>query len=684
MRITALALKASPRWPGLRTESLAPGLNVFHGPTGSGKTVLADLISHALFGKRLLETLPNTADGELIVEGLGRGYRLRRLFDAAAQSRLTIAALDGSAVERGKVRQFLGGLTPALAAPVFLPCLRDGSVELLLSEDCLRQLLCVGETNGQHATVSLKAELVDRRDALARELEMHIAGQRIESRTLDERWRQLDSLVREAELNVGDRRERLRAVDADLTEVETRLRYLELEATLGQQSPDSESADWELQVIELDERIAQWRVMMSKLGQREAEVRNRLAQVRPDDESSAVTLADQRAWLAVARRWTADLQGEVARLARATESQSCVCRDAHPRLQPIVETIVGQLNTLGSIVEQQQLAAHAAELSEEADDLARSQAELQRQVEHLLERRQTALRGTKLSRRPLAANKASGKHDDRWRDLQQLDQRRWQLQKEHAELVDELAVLEPRLRNLRSERDSVDRQRAGLLSAQSIDALRGQLAAVQRQLECASHTSQEHGTAAWDLVLSEASDFLAQLTDGGLVGIQLSHQGLVPQVVNRAGQSVALTSLTAVERRQIHVSASLAMASFCGRRGVRMPLVLDEPFAGLDAARAAALAAVLDELGRRGQQVFVFTGDPTAIERFTSLGVAAWSMRHLQRVAEADETLIDRPAAGRVSKALTPANGQKPRQSRSGAAAANGRRRKPKRKRTGQ
>lgn len=684
MRISALALKASRRWPGLHTESLAPGLNVFHGPTGSGKTILADLISHTLFGKRLHEMLPNMADGELVVESLGHGYRLRRNFDLAGQSRLTVAALDGSVVDRGTVRQFLGGLTPALAAPVFLPSLPEGSVESLLSEDYLRQLLPAGETHGEPGTVSRKTELVDRRDALARDLEMHIASQRIESRTLDERWRQLDSLVREAELTVGDRRERLRAVLAAMAEVDTRLRYLELEATLGQQSSDAESADWERQIIELDERIAQWRLMMSKLGQREAEVRNRLAQVRPDDESAAVTLADQRAWLTVARRWTADLQGEVARLARATESQTCVCRDAHPRLQPIVETIVDQLGTLESIVEQQQLAAHAAELSEEADDLARSQAELQRQVEHLLERRQTALRGTKFGRRPHALHNASGQHDDRWRDLQHLDQRRWQLQKEHAELVDELAAVEPRLRELQAERDAVDRERAGLLSAQSIDTLRSQLAAVQRQLECASHTSCGHGPAGCDFVLAGASDLLAQLTDGGLVGIQLPGEGHAAHVVNRAGQSVALTSLSVAERRQIHLSVCLALASVCQQRGVRLPLVLDEPFAQLDAAGAAALAAVLDDLGRRGQQVLVFTGDLTAIERFTSLGVSSWSMRHLQLAAEADETLIDRPARNQVNKTLASPNGQKTRPPRSGSAStANGRRRKTKRKRAG-
>jgi DNA repair exonuclease SbcCD ATPase subunit len=114
MRITALRLDASKSWPGLHCDLLAPGLNVFHGPVDSGKTTLADLVAHALFGKRLPDARgaePTRAvAGELIVESGGRGFRLRRSFDAEGRVRLSVAALDGAAVDRHTVRQFLGGL----------------------------------------------------------------------------------------------------------------------------------------------------------------------------------------------------------------------------------------------------------------------------------------------------------------------------------------------------------------------------------------------------------------------------------------------------------------------------------------------------------------------------------------------------------------------------------------------
>ena len=59
-------------------------------------------------------------EGELVVESRGRKYRLRRYQDNAAADRLTVAALDGSAVDQDTVRQLVAGLSPSLLAPLFV------------------------------------------------------------------------------------------------------------------------------------------------------------------------------------------------------------------------------------------------------------------------------------------------------------------------------------------------------------------------------------------------------------------------------------------------------------------------------------------------------------------------------------------------------------------------------------
>ena len=79
-------------------------------------------------------------------------------------------------------------------------------------------------------------------------------------------------------------------------------------------------------------------------------------------------------------------------------------------------------------------------------------------------------------------------------------------------------------------------------------------------------------------------------------------------------------SLSPSERDQVYLSLCLALLVAIARRGAAFPLLLDEPFTRLDAQATAALAAVLDDLGRQGQQIVVFTGQREAADRMASLG----------------------------------------------------------------
>jgi recombinational DNA repair ATPase RecF len=129
MRIAALALHANDGWPELGTDALAPGLNVFHGPAASGKTTVADLVTHVLYGRRFVA--PPSAEsfaapqGEVIVEDRDRQFRLRRSHDETAGERLTVAALDRVAVDQDTVRQLVACLSPSLLRPLFAVSFRE-------------------------------------------------------------------------------------------------------------------------------------------------------------------------------------------------------------------------------------------------------------------------------------------------------------------------------------------------------------------------------------------------------------------------------------------------------------------------------------------------------------------------------------------------------------------------------
>jgi DNA repair exonuclease SbcCD ATPase subunit len=387
------------------------GLNVVYGPTGSGKTTVADFLAHALYGQPP-SAGPHAAgrvvpDGEALVESGDARYRLRRSQSGAAGVRLTVSSLDGSAVDHDTVRRMLGGLSPFLLRRLCAISFREPpQIEWLLSAQFAREFQAVGvgsPTEGNRRTT----ELLARRDTLAKELETRLAGEGRASRDLDARRRELDRLIGEAEREAAVVEQRFRSVEAALTETDTRLRYRRLEMNVDRNWQGAAPGDWEGQLAELDTQVARWRTALAELAGREATVQARLAQVQPSVGAAAATVIDERAWLAVARQLAADLSGEVARLARASASEQCVCRDAHPRLRPIVETFQRQLDVLGTLVEERRQELAAAELEAEVGHLARSQAELGRQLEYLLDRRQSVARGTQPSRRPISREATS-------------------------------------------------------------------------------------------------------------------------------------------------------------------------------------------------------------------------------------------------------------------------------------
>src|SRR5215211_1125248 len=98
MRIAAITAHDEDRRYTVTLQSIRGPLTAVYGPAHSGKSAVADLIGHALFGKFKVAAPRHTAaHGELIVEDRGIRYRVRSAQNASGQTRLTIAAVDGSA-----------------------------------------------------------------------------------------------------------------------------------------------------------------------------------------------------------------------------------------------------------------------------------------------------------------------------------------------------------------------------------------------------------------------------------------------------------------------------------------------------------------------------------------------------------------------------------------------------------
>jgi hypothetical protein len=111
----------------------------------------------------------------------------------------------------------------------------------------------------------------------------------------------------------------------------------------------------------------------------------------------------------------------------------------------------------------------------------------------------------------------------------------------------------------------------------------------------------------------------------------------------------------------VYLSFCLAMLSAASRQGVWLPLVLDEPFARLEARSLAALAMVLESFSRRGHQVLVFTRQKEAAERLIAVGADVREMIGLRRTAtETAPAVVSTSIPRRIVPASSPKlrNGQ--------------------------
>ncbi len=631
MRISAITARDTSRGYAIKLADIRAPLTAVYGVAHSGKSAVASLVGHTLFGKhRVVAPGSLAADGELIVGDREARYRVRGSHDAAGHTRLTVAALDGAPIDHHTVRKLVGNLPAAVLTPLCAVSFHEPpDINKLLSQRFAVEFQRLASGDGGAPGTRRTSELAAHRDLLAQELETRIAAERRASKDLEARWRELDRLVREEQQHAAAAEQKLKAVENSLAETDARLRYRRIELNVELRWHTTEDVE---QPAGLDADIARCRQILAELSERESSARAQLAQTQTGRANSAAALGDQQRWLAVSRQLSADLTGEVARLARAGTSQACVCRDAHPRLRPIAETIERQLAALEQSIADQRNALRAAELATEVDNLTRAQAELRRHLEQLLDRNQAQLHREAMH----GQNDAGLATVFSAADAEQLESRRLQLEQDRFRLAEQVNWASRKVKVLRGERDAVERERAGLLSARSIEHVQRELAHVQRKLENAGSDSVSGEDTLADEWLRRASDFLAQLTNGNIGRLMLVDRGRAAVILNHRGETVASDMLTAAERDQVYVSLCLALLSAASQHGIWLPLVLDEPFERLEAKEMAALAAVLDSFSRQGHQVLVFTRQKEAAERLAALGAETHDMASLRTPIGAD------------------------------------------------
>ncbi|QDU91155.1 hypothetical protein Pla175_45750 [Pirellulimonas nuda] len=121
--------------------------------------------------------------------------------------------------------------------------------------------------------------------------------------------------------------------------------------------------------------------------------------------------------------------------------------------------------------------------------------------------------------------------------------------------------------------------------------------------------------------LREASEYLKRLTKGRYTRIWTPLASDVLVVDNDAGDSLPVDVLSRGTREQLFLSIRLALIAMYARRGVALPMILDDVLVNFDVGRSRIAAQVLSDFARDGHQLLVFTCHEHVWSMFQDLDV---------------------------------------------------------------
>jgi hypothetical protein len=189
-----------------------------------------------------------------------------------------------------------------------------------------------------------------------------------------------------------------------------------------------------------------------------------------------------------------------------------------------------------------------------------------------------------------------------------------QLYQRHGECQQQLAVLaaDRRLPAKQLELSAVDQRLIDAARRWIVLAVTGQ---VLHEVRTLYERERQPET------LRQASVHLEQLTTGHYTRVWTPLDEDVLLVDDDAGRPLPVELLSRGTREQVFLSLRLALVATYARRGVRLPLVLDDVLVNFDAGRARAAAAVLRDFASAGHQVLLFTCHEHIMKLFKSLKV---------------------------------------------------------------
>lgn len=135
-----------------------------------------------------------------------------------------------------------------------------------------------------------------------------------------------------------------------------------------------------------------------------------------------------------------------------------------------------------------------------------------------------------------------------------------------------------------------------------------------------------------------ASRYFTRLTQGRYAAVWSPLGEACLMVDDDEGNSLPVSTLSRGTREQLFLAARLAAVEVLSRKGVSLPMILDDVFVNFDERRAEAAAAVLCDFSQAGHQVLLLTCHLHLARSFQSRGIEpVWLPEHRADHLDRDE-----------------------------------------------
>jgi predicted flap endonuclease-1-like 5' DNA nuclease len=600
MRLTDVTLDAFGVLSHTLLDDLQPGLNVFHGSNGSGKTTILRFLRGVWIGfdeARRLKLLPPLAEGQaggsLGLAISDRRCRITRQALPNETDRVAIASQPGDADDGATLRGLIDAVDHDIARLLFTPGGEENHhlAELLLAAARDGIDLKSGTRPATHLRKRIEL-LRARREVLTGDGETPGATQALHAAT-QQSTAELAALRDEAATLRSKLADQFTQVDAEILALADRVEWLDLE----RQAADSN-------LLKLEEAATHSRLTTHRSP---SDVPPTTHDPRPTPEAitrAAQVLEDlaiERMRISVHAAAQLPIDGTTSATATAYRERGQLDR-CETELLLYIARLRSQLAALPVDAPQAALVAPVLASREPDGTIVRCRA----------------------CKDELTADWQHAK--SAWRDALALREA-WDIE------CSRLVVLEQRIAERQLEIESRTQQLQELLDeAQSLLLTETALAHVQ------TRSTEEHPAP----VIEEASQHLARLTDGRYRTI-VAGRGTEINVANDSGLQLPLRSLSRGTLDQVGLSLRIALSAEYARRGLHLPLVLDDVLSDCDAERLDAAVSLLCEAAQ-SRQILFLTCQERLCEAFERHGVNVRDLPGSRRRAVRPAATIAPPA----------------------------------------